>query len=995
MSIGGAFANSVGALIAQSDAMGVISQNIANVNTTGYKSITDNFQTVLSESTGATSATASPGAMTSPTNIFGVQPIRVQNVTQQGPIESTGLWNNLAISGNGFFVVNSAVDGTGQTYFSRDGAFNSEVLNNGTTASTEVAGASTATANATYLTDSNGDFLMGYQAVNGVIPGTVNGVVPATNTTTGLVPVSYQLGATLPGHATTQIDLQAVVPSGGGIPNGVISQETASINGPITVNDTVNITLTDSSLAGSPVVLSYTPTATDTPNTIATALAAQANANATLTSAGIYTVASGTQVQFIPTKPDNTLNFSQSVTRPPTSETVTLAAGPTSNSETASIGGTVSAGDVMNFTVNNAMLPGGTETVSYTVLPTDTQATISGALAAAVNSDANLQAAGITASSSGAAMTVLTPTALPGPTTYGQSVTAAASETVTTAAGTPYTTETGTFTGAATPGDVVSFTVNNPALPSGTVTASYTVQPADTLTSIAAGLASAINATASLSAKGISASSVGGVMTLSTPDSLGATTYGQSVSGAATENLALAAGTDLSPETATIGGTPTPGDVVGLTFANAGLPGSPVSVHYTVGAADTLTNIGAGLAALINSNASLSAAGITASNSGGTITINTPTALGATTYSGTATATGTDTISLAAGATVNTQNATLGGTALGGDVIKLSFGNTNLTGGSESVSYTVTSADTLATISAGLAAAINADPALAAVGITAGSSASGVSITSPTAIGATTYAQSVTGTPTETVGLTTSDTNTVSTGLPVYDNSFNVQTLQMNMTPIGADTWLASFSTPAGSVSTSFPLIVQFDGSGNIVSPLSTSVNIAWNDGSSSTIDLDTSKLTQLASGTFQLDNTTQDGYGNLSLQQVSFDTSGNLYGTYIPSSTAGNAATSQGDQKVLLYQVPVATFVSEDSLTPVSGNLFEQSAAAGPMTIAPVTGGVNPLTTLIPGSIEMSNVDLSGEFTRMITTQQAYSSAAHVFQIADQMTQSVRDLIS
>ena len=50
MSLYGAFTNAAEALQAQSSALGVISQNVANVNTVGYKQPVENFQTVLSES---------------------------------------------------------------------------------------------------------------------------------------------------------------------------------------------------------------------------------------------------------------------------------------------------------------------------------------------------------------------------------------------------------------------------------------------------------------------------------------------------------------------------------------------------------------------------------------------------------------------------------------------------------------------------------------------------------------------------------------------------------------------------------------------------------------------------------------------------------------------------------------------------------------------------------------------------------------------------------
>jgi hypothetical protein len=65
-------------------------------------------------------------------------------------------------------------------------------------------------------------------------------------------------------------------------------------------------------------------------------------------------------------------------------------------------------------------------------------------------------------------------------------------------------------------------------------------------------------------------------------------------------------------ETITLGGQPTPLDVVTLTLTSSGIAGSPVSVSYTVKAADTLLTVAQGLARALKGNAAIRAAGITA-----------------------------------------------------------------------------------------------------------------------------------------------------------------------------------------------------------------------------------------------------------------------------------------------------------------------------------------------------------------------------------------------
>lgn len=79
--------------------------------------------------------------------------------------------------------------------------------------------------------------------------------------------------------------------------------------------------------------------------------------------------------------------------------------------------------------------------------------------------------------------------------------------------------------------------------------------------------------------------------------------------------------------TETITGSITNGNTPTLTFTSTAIVGSPVAVSYTVKGTDTLTLVAAGLAAAINNNAALSAAGIFASNALGVLSIYQPTAL--------------------------------------------------------------------------------------------------------------------------------------------------------------------------------------------------------------------------------------------------------------------------------------------------------------------------------------------------------------------------------
>lgn len=93
----------------------VIGNNIANVNTTGYKTSSVDFADAFSQTVGASGASGSMQVGT------GVATDSIANQFSQGTINPTGSPSNLAISGNGFFLVRDSA--TGNTYATRAGNF--------------------------------------------------------------------------------------------------------------------------------------------------------------------------------------------------------------------------------------------------------------------------------------------------------------------------------------------------------------------------------------------------------------------------------------------------------------------------------------------------------------------------------------------------------------------------------------------------------------------------------------------------------------------------------------------------------------------------------------------------------------------------------------------------------------------------------------------------------------------------------------------------------
>lgn len=107
--------------------MDVVGNNIANVNTTGYKNSRATFQESLTQVIrGATDATPAVGG-TGPMQIgLGARIAATDTNYTQGATQVTGRPSDLAIQGDGFFRVES----DGETFYQRGGAFNWDVAGN-------------------------------------------------------------------------------------------------------------------------------------------------------------------------------------------------------------------------------------------------------------------------------------------------------------------------------------------------------------------------------------------------------------------------------------------------------------------------------------------------------------------------------------------------------------------------------------------------------------------------------------------------------------------------------------------------------------------------------------------------------------------------------------------------------------------------------------------------------------------------------------------------
>ncbi len=112
MSLFGALTSGVSGLQSQSSALGAIADNVANINTIGYKSTKVNFQTLVTQQTSLTRY--SPG---------GVQSAPRTGVDVQGLLQATSSSTDVGISGSGFFVVSENAQNPSGFAYTRAGSF--------------------------------------------------------------------------------------------------------------------------------------------------------------------------------------------------------------------------------------------------------------------------------------------------------------------------------------------------------------------------------------------------------------------------------------------------------------------------------------------------------------------------------------------------------------------------------------------------------------------------------------------------------------------------------------------------------------------------------------------------------------------------------------------------------------------------------------------------------------------------------------------------------
>src|ERR1700722_5104650 len=159
----GSFSTALSGLNSASIDLSVISNDLANMNTVGYKSTDANFQDLFYEQVGS-SASGDPEQVGS-----GVTVGSVSTQFTEGTISETGVPTDVAIDGQGFFVVNNS----GEQEYTRAGNFS--ISSSG------------------QLLASDGGEVMGYPAIDGVV-----------NSNQTVAPLQIPSGLNVPAKASSE-----------------------------------------------------------------------------------------------------------------------------------------------------------------------------------------------------------------------------------------------------------------------------------------------------------------------------------------------------------------------------------------------------------------------------------------------------------------------------------------------------------------------------------------------------------------------------------------------------------------------------------------------------------------------------------------------------------------------------------------------------------------------------------------------------------------------
>ncbi|RMH54913.1 MAG: flagellar hook-basal body complex protein, partial [Bacteroidetes bacterium] len=212
----------------------------------------------------------------------------------------------------------------------------------------------------------------------------------------------------------------------------------------------------------------------------------------------------------------------------------------------------------------------------------------------------------------------------------------------------------------------------------------------------------------------------------------------------------------------------------------------------------------------------------------------------------------------------------------------------------------------------------------------------------------------------------------------IYDEQGNVLNVVTRFTKTAENEWSFSIENDEGGF-TAASGTMTFNVDGSLDTP--DSVGLTWDTDfvtSGSTLTVDFSGMTQYG-GSSTATVRDQDGYASGKLSSFTIDPAGKVKLNF-----------TNGQQEEV-YQLAISDVDNPNGLEQLGENFYAPTAASGET----VTGraGNELQTTIVAGTLEMSNVDLAEEFTSMIIAQRGYQASARVITTSDEILQETVQL--
>jgi flagellar hook protein FlgE len=222
--------------------------------------------------------------------------------------------------------------------------------------------------------------------------------------------------------------------------------------------------------------------------------------------------------------------------------------------------------------------------------------------------------------------------------------------------------------------------------------------------------------------------------------------------------------------------------------------------------------------------------------------------------------------------------------------------------------------------------------------------------------------------------------------ITAYDSEGNPVNVQFRWAETSSGSWQLFYQSNSNATGNeaqwqNVGTVFNFNSSGELTPAMSgvTLQNLTVNGDNLGNVQLNfgSSGLTQFAdtSGTAQVSQIQQNGFAAGQLESVAVDDQNQITGTF-----------SNG-QTIPLAQITLATFNGQDQLQSLNGQAFAATVDSGP----PIYGASG---SVVGSSLEASNVDIATQFSQLIVAQQAYSANARVMTTANEMIQSLLQVI-